>query len=113
MKNLGYRNIVKMLLMHGADINAKANNNQTAILIAIENGIKTFKFSLSSFVKKNIFESYTPGQSDVVDELLRNEADTSIPDDNEKTLLDLAKEQSNYLKQKKPIQMRIIFYSFI
>lgn len=41
-----------------------------------------------------------PDNYDVVDELLRNEADTSIPGDSEKTVIDLAQQQSNYLKRK-------------
>lgn len=38
-KILGYVKIAKNLLMHEADISAKTNNNQTAILLAIQNGI--------------------------------------------------------------------------
>lgn len=39
VSNLGYVNSAKMLLMHGAEINAKTNNNETAILLAVQNGI--------------------------------------------------------------------------
>lgn len=35
-----------MLLMHGAEIDAKTNNNQTAILIAIQHGITTIQIQL-------------------------------------------------------------------
>lgn len=35
---LGHVNIAKTLLNHGADIDAKTNNNQTALLVAIQNG---------------------------------------------------------------------------
>lgn len=66
-----------MLLSHKAEIDAKTNNNQTALLLAIQNG-----------------------HYNVVKELLRNEADITILDDNEKTLQELSKQQSNYLKNK-------------
>lgn len=39
-----------MLLMYGAEVNAKTDNNQTAILLAVQNGILIFKFSLSSII---------------------------------------------------------------
>lgn len=42
--------------------------------------------------------NFTPGNHEVVDVLLRSEADTSIPDDSEKTLIDLAKQQSNWIE---------------
>lgn len=38
IKTLGYVNIVKMLLMHEAKINAVTSSNQTALLLAIQNG---------------------------------------------------------------------------
>lgn len=36
--SLGHVNIAKVLLSQGADINAKTNNNQTALLVAIQHG---------------------------------------------------------------------------
>lgn len=48
------------------------------------------------------------GQYDVVDELLRQGAKVEIPNDSEKTLLDLAEQQSNYLRTK-TTKVSIIF----
>lgn len=54
----------------------------------------------------------------MVDELLINEADTRVPDDNEKTLLDFAKQQSKTIfeDERATIQIEIsyeIFFSFL
>lgn len=63
-----------------------------------------------------LIQIYAPGQHEVVDELLRNEADTKIPDDNEKTLLEFAKQQSNdetiELLTKYEIKSNLYFYIF-
>lgn len=80
-----------MLLGHKADINAKSNNNQTALFLAIQNG-----------------------HYNVVETLLSNDADFNILDDNETTLQDLSRQQSNYLKKGKnqisvPIHSKNIF----
>lgn len=54
----------------------------------------------------NFISFYGSGNNEVVDELLRNEADISIPDDSERTILDLAKQQSNYFERTiKPIDI--------
>lgn len=42
----------------------------------------------------------TPGNHEVVDELLRSEADTHVPDDDEKTLLDVAKQHSKLFEEE-------------
>lgn len=85
-----------MLLSHGAKINAKANNNQTAVALAIQNGIwKIIKIVAVSF-SELLSNFVCPGNYDVVEELLKNNADTNIPDENERTLLDIATQQSNY-----------------
>lgn len=36
-----------MLLSHGAQIDARNNNNQTALMLAVQNGSKTFDFCLN------------------------------------------------------------------
>lgn len=61
--------------------------------------VKTLNLTLFYKLKRNLIQIYALGNDDVVDELLRNEADmsVSVSDDSEKTLLDLAKQQSNYL----------------
>lgn len=74
-----------MLLSHGAEIDGKTNKNQTALMLAVQNG-----------------------HYDVVDELLRNEADIHISDDSEKALLDIASQQSNYMNSENKIRIEIV-----
>lgn len=45
--------------------------------------------------------SYASGNYEVIDELLKNGADINVPDETDRTLLDLATQQSNYLKRRK------------
>lgn len=50
---LGHINIARMLLSHGAKVDAKTNNNQTAIMLAYQNGncynsIKCLDFKILS-----------------------------------------------------------------
>lgn len=51
-------------------------------------------------------------QYDVVDLLLKNDADISIPDDSERTLVDVAKRPSNYFKPMK-IDLKSLHKYFI
>lgn len=53
------------------------------------------------------------GQYDVVDELLRQGAKVDIPNDSEKTLLDLAEQQSNFIWEQKHPKSQSFFYSII
>lgn len=85
---LGHVNIAKILLNHGAEIDAKTNKNQTALMLAVKNG-----------------------HYDVVNELLRNEADINVSDESEKALLDLASQQSNW--KPKQIDDAMIFYTIL
>lgn len=61
-----------LLRLQKINIDAKTNNNMTAIMLAVQNG-----------------------HYDVVDELLRSHADINVSDESEKALLDVAKQQSN------------------
>lgn len=40
-----------MLLSHEARIDAKTNNNETAIMLAVQNGSLTYAFSFTIFLK--------------------------------------------------------------
>lgn len=48
--NNGHINIARLLLRNGADKNAKTINNQTAILLAFQNGISIVDFGNIGFV---------------------------------------------------------------
>lgn len=81
VRKLGHVNIVRMLMAHGAPIYAKTKANQTAALLAVQNG-----------------------HVEVINELINYEA----PDDNDKAVIDQAKLQSKYKTKVQIISMLII-----
>lgn len=48
-----------MLISHGAQIDARNNYNQTALMLAVQNGSKNFEFRFILQTKKKIQSKYT------------------------------------------------------